>query len=724
MPDIDERLEQQLEALEKGTPLESILSELHEERSELEPLIRLAAAVRSMPHPEPLPEQAKVREQRIMSVAQKTASLRTPKPRSTPREPFRVNWKPLRRFFAPAMLGAMVAFLCVAASMAGLGMWYFGPRSAQAATLMDVTGQVEVASTSAPDEWQPISNGDQVRAGQRVRTLSASSATLVFFDGSRTTIDPNSDLTLSRVDGDWGKVLRVVLTQNAGEINNSVVPLRGKTSSFIVYTPSGAASVHGTNFNVAVGQQGSSRFSVNAGKVLVSNDDSEVYLTAGQAALSMPGQSLGDPAYQFSITGSLISNQDGIWTVSGVTFVVDQATTMSGDPQLDDVVHVDGRILENGDWVADSVETVDGNGLQGSFTGILESMDGQDWQVDGKTVRVNSQTDLGEGLVVGSPVRVSFMPLEDGTWVVFKIELLQLHDEGLTPTPSATPDPLATPNLSFQPDELEVLGCRRDGTSDFNFTGTLLNTAASETDTAANVELGYQIIKGAQFVNSVKLDPTSWTTIAANEQVNFNIHVGLDGNGWQGADEDSEVKVRVFVANETNRPDNLNARLTVTIESRCEGTPKPEETEAPTATWTETLTPTITTTVTPSDTVTTTVTLTDTMKSNVEASPAVTDCTGANPQPTGDRLAQQYGVSYEEIMGWFCQGYGFGEIDLAYSLSLQSMQSSTPMGVEEIFAMRSEGMGWGEIKKKVEQPQLDLKPPKDNGKDKKDKKTK
>ena len=39
------------------------------------------------------------------------------------------------------------------------------------------------------------------------------------------------------------------------------------------------------------------------------------------------------------------------------------------------------------------------------------------------------------------------------------------------------------------------------------------------------------------------------------------------------------------------------------------------------------------------------------------------------------KLAQRYGVPYEEIMGWFCQHYGFGEIDLAYSLSRQIGQT-------------------------------------------------
>lgn len=61
--------------------------------------------------------------------------------------------------------------------------------------------------------------------------------------------------------------------------------------------------------------------------------------------------------------------------------------------------------------------------------------------------------------------------------------------------------------------------------------------------------------------------------------------------------------------------------------------------------------------------------------------------------PAGARLAQRYGVSYQDIMGWFCEGYGFGEINLAYQLS-QRPNSPT---VAELFAMRQQGLGWGEI---------------------------
>jgi hypothetical protein len=64
--------------------------------------------------------------------------------------------------------------------------------------------------------------------------------------------------------------------------------------------------------------------------------------------------------------------------------------------------------------------------------------------------------------------------------------------------------------------------------------------------------------------------------------------------------------------------------------------------------------------------------------------------------PTGARLADDYGVTYTEIMGWFCQGYGFGEIDLAYTIS---QSTETPIDVAIIFGERESGMGWGNIMK-------------------------
>jgi len=98
----------------------------------------------------------------------------------------------------------------------------------------------------------------------------------------------------------------------------------------------------------------------------------------------------------------------------------------------------------------------------------------------------------------------------------------------------------------------------------------------------------------------------------------------------------------------------------------------------------------------PAQEATSTPTATPTIVTSNRVGEETGQCTGADPHPTGMKLAQRYSVPYEEIMSWFCQHYGFGEIDLAYSLSRQSGKP-----VEEIFAMRASGMGWGAIKKTV-----------------------
>lgn len=74
------------------------------------------------------------------------------------------------------------------------------------------------------------------------------------------------------------------------------------------------------------------------------------------------------------------------------------------------------------------------------------------------------------------------------------------------------------------------------------------------------------------------------------------------------------------------------------------------------------------------------------------STPAAGDCTGVTPHPEAVRLSQVYGVPYEEVIGWFCAGFGFGEVDLAYGLSRDSGTA-----VAEIFEMRRQGLGWGEI---------------------------
>jgi len=91
-----------------------------------------------------------------------------------------------------------------------------------------------------------------------------------------------------------------------------------------------------------------------------------------------------------------------------------------------------------------------------------------------------------------------------------------------------------------------------------------------------------------------------------------------------------------------------------------------------------------------------TVTPTANVPANPTASP-VTGCGVGEEQPEAITLAKRYNVTYTEIIHWFCQGYGFGEIDLAYQLA-----QNAGVPVEEVFEMVESGMGWGLIKQTLE----------------------
>lgn len=71
--------------------------------------------------------------------------------------------------------------------------------------------------------------------------------------------------------------------------------------------------------------------------------------------------------------------------------------------------------------------------------------------------------------------------------------------------------------------------------------------------------------------------------------------------------------------------------------------------------------------------------------------PPLPGCTDQT-HPVGVKLSVTYGVPYEEVMGWFCQGFGFGEIMLA----LQASQHSE-LSAEEILLLKLELGGWGEV---------------------------
>ncbi|HIP71016.1 MAG TPA: hypothetical protein EYH05_06430, partial [Anaerolineae bacterium] len=67
-------------------------------------------------------------------------------------------------------------------------------------------------------------------------------------------------------------------------------------------------------------------------------------------------------------------------------------------------------------------------------------------------------------------------------------------------------------------------------------------------------------------------------------------------------------------------------------------------------------------------------------------------CSVISENPVAEQIAARFDVSAEEVMNYFCDSAGFGEIMLAYNISEQ-----TGIPVNDLLALREEGLGWGQI---------------------------
>jgi len=642
MSEMDELLQQKLAALENGAEPEAVLQDLPAAAEELKPLITLAAEVRETSHPQPSPEHTRALHDKLQAAARGQLRAQANRPR---RSSLKFNW-----VFATGLAGA--TFLCIFAVIAlvGVGLWSRGSNPSKTATLVNVTGQVEVASPLG--SWQPLTEGDKVESGQRVRVGSQSAATLVFFDGSRTTIGSDSELVLKHLGESRSSGLQVEIDQTAGKTSHSVVPLSGSSSKFVVNTPAGAATVRGTIFSVTV-MEAQALFAVDQGEVTVSNADRKVSVTAGQATSSHSDEAPAVPAYRFALNDQLASINGDQWVFTGVSFQVLDETFITGNPQVGDNLLVQGRIIAD-QWVADSIEPSFEEGEVFEFTGVVEQINTESWLINHVSVLVNEVTEMDDGIARDDTVKVIYTLLKDNRWLALEMERLEVEDEPdptSTNTPAGTLTPVAT-----------VVNC----------TG---NERQPKAETLAQTySVTYEEIMSwfCQGFGFGEIDLAYGLSRETGHTVADIFAMRRMGLGW------GEIKRRVL----------LTPTATATLTTTATATITPTITVTPTSTMTPTPTPTSTVTPTP-------------------ASTQVTDCTGANPQPKGQKLAELYGVPYEEIMGWFCQGFGFGEIDLAYSLSTQT---GTP--IEQIFAMKSSGLGWGEIKKQLTGDNKDKKKPK------------
>lgn len=182
---------------------------------------------------------------------------------------------PRRRWWIP--LAAAAAILV---SLAG-GYWLFGGKSVPVARLDQVAGSVLLL----PDR-KPVTEGQDLLAGQGLETGAGSTTRIAFTDGTRVRL--GADTHLSRIDeGDQGK--RLSLSRG---IVQATVAKQAAGRPMVFSTPQGEAEVLGTTLRLVVAPDSTkgTRLDVEEGKVRLRNlAGKTVDVPSGHYAVAAPG---------------------------------------------------------------------------------------------------------------------------------------------------------------------------------------------------------------------------------------------------------------------------------------------------------------------------------------------------------------------------------------------------------------------------------------------------
>lgn len=290
-------LEESLILLEEGTStLDKCLARYPQYAADLRPLLELALGVRRVPLPASTPTNFDVGEQQMLqALAEKKRYQAVPLPAhrrlaeriaalfEAQRDRATQVRTPARRLAVATALGLVLLMVSSLIFQA----WQ-GADVAYAATLDAISGVVEVLPAGG-NTWQPVLVGERVEAGSQLRTGPLSAAALVFFDGSTTEVEAETELTIVQMDGrrDHSSTV-IVLYQDLGRTHNRVQPMPDPASHFRVETPTAVTGVGGTEFTVRVETDGTTNVTVVKGAVDVTAQEVTATVLTGYEILVQP----------------------------------------------------------------------------------------------------------------------------------------------------------------------------------------------------------------------------------------------------------------------------------------------------------------------------------------------------------------------------------------------------------------------------------------------------
>ncbi len=172
----------------------------------------------------------------------------------------------------------LTAALAVAIIFIGL-MWLAAPAAAYAASVREVSGQVEFR-LGGQTVWRSAAAGQKLLPGSEIRTSAHSQTALVFPNGGRLQLSENTHVVLNTLTH-LNKLWQIALLQDAGQTDSQINP---QTGLYLLQTPAGDIAASGTRFGVRVEADGKTFINVREGSVTATTDAGMTSIEAGQSA--------------------------------------------------------------------------------------------------------------------------------------------------------------------------------------------------------------------------------------------------------------------------------------------------------------------------------------------------------------------------------------------------------------------------------------------------------
>ena len=153
----------------------------------------------------------------------------------------------------------------------------------------NLEGDVELQRPES-ETWDPVTEQVELPAGSSLRTGNNSTVVLSFPDESKVLVEPDTELSILRMNVDDGTPRDIVLRQDRGSTHNLIKTATSLASRFEIQTPAAVINVIGTEFIVKVDRSGKTEVSVSEGKVSVSAQGATVMVDSGHSITVVPGQ--------------------------------------------------------------------------------------------------------------------------------------------------------------------------------------------------------------------------------------------------------------------------------------------------------------------------------------------------------------------------------------------------------------------------------------------------